>query len=207
MVRTKSDPAAAAGGKSPRKAARPTTKSGKKSKKRQRVTFARKSRKARKTGVPGVKKTMRWRPGTVALRDIKRYQGTTNMLLRRLPFQKLVREICQDWKSDTKWAASALLALQEATEGFMIKLFESMNLVAIHGNRVTVLKKDFSLIVNHFRPDIKQHVAPQIKDFKSEEVDENNDRVSRMLRRRVARAEWLTKDAEKRASKKVSKKK
>lgn len=150
---------------------------------------------------------MRWRPGTVALRDIKRYQGTTNMLLRRLPFQKLVREICQDWKSDTKWAASALLALQEATEGFMIKLFESMNLVAIHGNRVTVLKKDFSLIVNHFRPDIKQHVAPQIKDFKSEEVDENNDRVSRMLRRRVARAEWLTKDAEKRASKKVSKKK
>ena len=205
MVRTKSDPAV--GGKSPRKAARPATKSGKKSKKRQRVTFPRKSHKARKSGIPGVKRTIRWRPGTVALRDIKRYQSTSNMLLRRLPFQKLVREICQDWKSDTRWAASALLALQEATEGFMIKLFESMNLVAIHANRVTVLKKDFSLIVNNFRPDLKQHVAPQIKDFKSEEVDENNDRVSRMLRRRVARAEWLSKAADKKSAKKATKKK
>jgi histone H3/H4 len=206
MVRTKSDPAA--GGKSPRKTVRASAgKSGKRSKKRQRVTIPHAPRKSKKTGVPGVKKTLRWRPGTVALRDIKRYQNSVNMLLRRLPFQKLVREICQEWNSDTRWAASALLALQEATEGFMIKLFESMNLCAIHANRVTVLKKDFTLVVGNFRPDIKQHVAPHIKDFKTEEVDENDDRVSRMLRRRVTRAEWLKKDAEKRATKKSSKKK
>jgi histone H3 len=185
MVRTKSDPAA--GGKAPRKTIR-AAKGGKKAKKRQRLTFARKPKKA---GAPGVKKTMRWRPGTVALREIKRYQTTSNMLLRRLPFQKLVREICQEWKSDTRWQASALLALQEATEGFMIKLFESMNLVAIHASRVTLMKKDFTLVINNFRPDVKQHVAPRIKDLKNEEVDEHDDRVARMLRRRVARAEWL----------------
>lgn len=125
MVRTKTAPGAT-GGKSPRKTV--GAKSGKRAKKRQRLTFPRKSNKA---GTPGVKRTVRWRPGTVALRDIKRYQNTTNMLLRRLPFQKLVREICQDWKSDMRWQASALLALQEATEGFMIKLFESINLVGL----------------------------------------------------------------------------
>ena len=147
------------------------------------------------------------RDGPSPTEELKKYQSTTNMLLRRLPFQKLVREICQEWNSDTRWQAAALLALQEATEGFMIKLFESMNLAAIHANRVTVLKKDFTLIINNFRPDIKQHAAPRIKDFKNEEVDENDDRVARMLRRRVARADWLKKDAEKRAAKRASKKK
>jgi len=195
MVRTKTDPAE-------RKIARKSipSKGEKRTKKRHRLTFS--NKKATKSGPPGVKKTShRWRPGTVALREIKRYQHSTSLLLRRLPFQKLVREICQDWSSDTRWQASALLALQEATEGFMIKLFESMNLVAIHSNRVTILKKDFTLIVNNFRPDMKQHVVPSIRDFKTQEVDENDDRVSRMLRRRVTRAEWLKKDSEKRSSK------
>jgi len=90
----------------------------------------------------GVKKPHRYRPGTVALREIRRYQKSTDLLIRKLPFQRLVREIAQDYKSDLRFQGSAVLALQEASEANLTGLFEDSNLCAIHAKRVTVMPKD-----------------------------------------------------------------
>ena len=70
----------------------------------------------------GVKKPHRYCPGTVALRKIRRYQKNTDLLLRKLPFQRLVREIAQDWKSDVRMQSTALLVLQEAVEAYLVGL-------------------------------------------------------------------------------------
>ena len=67
--------------------------------------------------VSGVKKPHRFRPGTVALREIRRYQKSTDLLIRKLPFQRLVREIAQDFKTDLRFQSSAIMALQESAEG------------------------------------------------------------------------------------------
>ena len=95
----------------------------------------------------GVKKPYRYRPGTVALRQIRRYQKTTELLLRKAPFQRLVREITQDiLKKEKNWYASiAVLALQEASEAYLVGLFEDTNLCAIHAKRVTIMPKDIAL--------------------------------------------------------------
>lgn len=87
----------------------------------------------------------RYRPGTVALREIRRYQKSTELLLRKLPFQRVVREITQEFKRDCRFQASALLALQEAAEAYLVGLFEDANLSAIHAKRVTVMPKDIRL--------------------------------------------------------------
>jgi histone H3 len=81
----------------------------------------------------------------VVLREIRRYQKSTEFLLRTLPFQRLVREISQDFKSDLRYQQSALMALQEASEAFLIGLFEDTNLCAIHAKRVTIFPKDMQL--------------------------------------------------------------
>jgi histone H3 len=94
---------------------------------------------------PGVKKTHRFRPGTVALREIRRYQKSTELLVRKLPFQRLVREVAQEFKSDLRFQSSAILALQEASESYMVGLFEDTNLCAIHAKRVTIMPKDMQL--------------------------------------------------------------
>ena len=93
----------------------------------------------------GVKKTHRFRPGTVALREIRRYQKSTELLIRKLPFQRLVREIAQTTKTDMRFQSTALLALQEASEAFLVGLFEDTNLCAIHAKRVTITTKDMEL--------------------------------------------------------------
>eukprot|EP01017_Pseudomicrothorax_dubius_P011598 TRINITY_DN14371_c0_g1_i1.p1 TRINITY_DN14371_c0_g1~~TRINITY_DN14371_c0_g1_i1.p1 ORF type:complete len:139 (+),score=22.46 TRINITY_DN14371_c0_g1_i1:51-467(+) len=101
---------------------------------------------ARKTApATGGIRTHRFRPGTVALREIKKYQKTTELLIRRLPFQRLVREITEDHAPDMRFQSSALLALQEASEAYIISLFEDTNLCALHANRVTIMKKDIEL--------------------------------------------------------------
>ena len=79
----------------------------------------------------GVKKPHRYRPGTVALREIRRYQKSTELLIRKLPFQRLVREIAQDFKTDLRFQGSAVLALQEAAESYLVGLFEGMFIVYI----------------------------------------------------------------------------
>ena len=87
----------------------------------------------------------RYRPGTVARREIRRYQKSTELLIRKLPFQRLVREIAQDFKTDLRFQSSAVVALQEASEAYLVGLFEDTNLCAIHAKRVTIMPKDIQL--------------------------------------------------------------
>merc|ERR1712072_377401 len=102
---------------------------------------------ARKTAAArgGVKRPHRFRPGTVALREIRRYQKTTDLLLRKLPFQRLVREIAKSFNQELRFQSSSILALQEASEAYLIGLFEDTNLCAIHAKRVTIMSKDVQL--------------------------------------------------------------
>src|SRR5271170_3227294 len=166
MARTKQTARKSTGGKAPRKQL--ATKAARKS--------------APASG--GVKKPHRYRPGTVALREIRRYQKSTELLIRKLPyrppthlllvmthtevvrFQRLVREIAQDFKTDLRFQSSAIGALQEAVEAYLVSLFEGTlphslatspcmsyilmlyldtNLCAIHGKRVTIQPKDMQL--------------------------------------------------------------
>ena len=83
--------------------------------------------------------------GTVALREIRRYQKSTELLIRKLPFQRLVREIAQDFKSDLRFQSSAIGALQESVEAYLVSLFEDTNLCAIHAKRVTIRKSLLSI--------------------------------------------------------------
>ena len=85
------------------------------------------------------------RPGTVALREIRKYQKSTDLLIRKLPFQRLVREIAEDFKGNLRFQSTAMLALQEAAEAHLVMLFEDTNLCCIHAKRVTISVKDMQL--------------------------------------------------------------
>ena len=91
-------------------------------------------------------KPYRYRPGTVALREIQRYQKSTELLLRKLPFQRLVREVVwQVANKDYRMQSTALLAMQEAAEAHLVLMFSEVNDIAIHGSRVTIIPKDIML--------------------------------------------------------------
>jgi len=128
MARTKQTARKSTGGKAPRKQA-VSSKAARKS--------------APSTG--GIKKPHRYRPGTVALREIRRYQKSTDLLIRKLPFQRLVREIAQDYKTELRFQSSAIGALQEASEAYLVSLFEDVNFCAIHAKRVTIMIRDINL--------------------------------------------------------------
>jgi histone H3 len=91
------------------------------------------------------KRKHRFRPGTRALMEIRKYQKSTDLLIRKIPFQRLVREITHHFKTDMRWQSVAILALQEASEAFLVGLFEDTNLCAIHSKRVTIMPKDMQL--------------------------------------------------------------
>ena len=104
-------------------------------------TIARKT-----TPIPmNIKRPRRYRPGTLALREIRKFQKSTDLLIRKLPFQRLVREIATNYKSGLRFQIQAVLALQEASEAYLVKLFEDTNLCAIHAKRVTIMAKDLTL--------------------------------------------------------------
>eukprot|EP00891_Asterochloris_glomerata_P001332 jgi/Astpho2/1332/fgenesh1_pm.00024_%23_15_t len=119
MARTKQTARKSTGGKAPRKQL--ATKAARKS--------------APATG--GVKKPHRY--------NVRKYQKSTELLIRKLPFQRLVREIAQDFKTYLRFQSSAVLALQEAAEACLVGLFEDTNLAAIHAKRVTIMPKDIQL--------------------------------------------------------------
>merc|ERR1712072_1534557 len=127
MARTKHTARKNTGGKAPRK------------------QLATKAARKKVVAAGGVKKPHRFRPGTVALREIRRFQKSTELLIRKLPFQRLVREIAGEFKNDLRFQSSAVLALQEAAEAYMVGLFEDTNLCAIHAKRVTIMPKDMQL--------------------------------------------------------------
>ena len=126
MARTKQTARKSTGGKAPRKQL--ASKAARKS-----------------TPAEGQKKPRRYRPGTVALREIRRYQKSTDLLIKKAPFQRLVREVAQDFKADLRFQSSAVMALQEASEAYLVGLFEDTNLCAIHARRVTIMPKDMQL--------------------------------------------------------------
>merc|ERR1712241_269074 len=93
----------------------------------------------------GVKKPHRFRPGTVAIREIRKYQRSTDLLIRKLPFQRLVKDLAHEKSPELRFQSSALLALQEAVEAYLVGLFEDTNLCAIHARRVTIMVRDVKL--------------------------------------------------------------
>eukprot|EP00405_Crypthecodinium_cohnii_P022498 CAMPEP_0206468854 /NCGR_PEP_ID=MMETSP0324_2-20121206/29895_1 /ASSEMBLY_ACC=CAM_ASM_000836 /TAXON_ID=2866 /ORGANISM="Crypthecodinium cohnii, Strain Seligo" /LENGTH=159 /DNA_ID=CAMNT_0053942427 /DNA_START=85 /DNA_END=564 /DNA_ORIENTATION=+ len=103
----------------------------------------------RKHTEPRADKKKRLHPGTLALREIRKYQKSTDLLLLKLPFQRLVREIAeglQPMREDMiKFQSQALLAIQEAAEAYMVGLFEDTNLCCIHAKRVTIMQQDMLL--------------------------------------------------------------
>ena len=127
MARTKQTARKSTGGKAPR------------------LHLVTKAARRRARAVGGVKTPHRYRPGTVALSEIQRYQKNTDLLLRKLPFQRLVREIAQDYKSDVRMQSTAMLALQEAVEAYLVGLFHDTNECALHAKRVTIMPKDMQL--------------------------------------------------------------
>ena len=128
MARTKQTARKNTGGKAPRK-----------------HIAQKQAKKAAPVAAGGVKKPHRFRPGTVALRDIRRFQKSTELLIKKLPFQRLVKDISTDINKHLRWQSSALLGLQEATEAYLVGLFEDTNLCAIHAKRVTIMPKDMQL--------------------------------------------------------------
>ena len=90
-------------------------------------------------------KPHRYRAGTAALKDIRHFQGSTALLIQKLPFQRVVREIAQDYKTDLRFQSVVILCLQEAAEAYLVKLFDNANLCAIHARRVTIMPKDILL--------------------------------------------------------------
>ena len=127
MARTKQTARKSTGGKAPR------------------GQLATKAARKKNPSHAGVKKPRRYRPGTVALKEIRKYQRSADLLIRKIPFQRLVREIAQDFKTDLRFQSSAILALQEASEAYLVGLFEDTNLCAIHAKRVTIMPKDMQL--------------------------------------------------------------
>ena len=141
------------------------------------------TRAARKSALAtGVKKPHRYRPGTVALREIRRYQKSTELLIRKLPFQRLVREIAQDFKTDLRFQSSAVLALQEASEPFLLGLFEDTNLCAIHGlNHRSDKDRIMSIEIRNFAQQAKiKHIMKRKPIFISDENRKPNAKLRKV---------------------------
>jgi histone H3 len=134
MARTKQTARKSTGGKAPRKAIASKSAQPKSS-----AAFPKPAM------FGGIKKPHRFRPGTVALREIRRFQKSTELLIRRRPFDRLVKEIAQDYKTDLRFQSAALVAIQEATEAYLVGLLEDTNLCAIHSKRTTIMPKDIQL--------------------------------------------------------------
>ncbi|EKD12037.1 histone H3 [Drepanopeziza brunnea f. sp. 'multigermtubi' MB_m1] len=100
---------------------------------------------AKKRGL-SQRKRRRYKPRTTALKEIRRYQKSTELLIKKTPFQRLVREITHDFKQDFKFQSGALECLQKASEAFLVREFKMTNLYAIHAKRVTIQNKDMALV-------------------------------------------------------------
>jgi histone H3/H4 len=92
------------------------------------------------------KRKRRFRPGTKALREIRHYQTTTHLLIRKAPFSRLVRQVQNEFNHlEMRFTSKAIHAIQEAAEKYLVSLFEDANLCAIHARRVTLMVKDIQL--------------------------------------------------------------
>ena len=145
-------PRQSAGGKAPRKQASPQQK-GRKTPGLGSLRYVPKEREIREARAAGYlyeddpekKRKNCFRPGHLALNEIRHYQKRVNLLIRKLPFQHLVRELAQQFNMDLQFRSAAITALQEASEAYLVHLFEDSNLCAIHAKRVTIMPKDIQL--------------------------------------------------------------
>ncbi|KAL6046370.1 histone H3.3-like [Balamuthia mandrillaris] len=131
MARTKQTARKSTGGKAPRKVL-----ATKKAAVLAKPSFGR---------FAAVQKPHRYRPGTVALREIRTFQKSTDLIIRRVAFERLIREIAQDFRCGLRFAKPALNAIQQATEAYLVGLFADANLCALHGKRTSVMPKDVML--------------------------------------------------------------
>lgn len=92
-----------------------------------------------------VKKPHRYRPGTVALREIRKYQKCTELLCLKTPFRRLVREVIHEINNALRLQEKAAVALQEGAEAYLADLFTDANLEALHAKRVTIQPKDIKI--------------------------------------------------------------
>ena len=107
--------------------------------------------------IGGIKKPHHCRPGILALHEIRRNQKLTELLIKRLPFQRIVWEISQDYRIcplragtlsvQVRFQLVAITAMQKTAEDFLVDLFEDVNLLAVHAKRVTVMQRDIRLAV------------------------------------------------------------
>ena len=143
-----------------------------------------------------VKRKRRTTPGISALREIRKYQKSTDFCLRKRPFCRLVREIANDFKTDLKFQSHAIEALQTAAENYIVLLFEWSNRLSIHGKRITITDKDLRLAIffdtgvyKSYRPD---HilVVPQVSDAEADRLHRQREDAKKQRqnkkRRKVA---------------------
>ena len=125
----------------------------------------------KRSSTGGIKKPHRYRPGLLDLREIHRYQQSTDSLIKRTPFNKLVKEISQEYRIQPDgpgtpsvqvcFQSTALAALQEAAENFLIGLFEDINLLAVHAKRVTVMPCDIHLALRIWGDQLCWRITPE----------------------------------------------
>lgn len=90
----------------------------------------------------------RYRPSDVALEEIRKYQRSTDLLISKMPFARLVKEVTEQFTTEEqqlRWQSMAILALQEASEAYLVGLLEHTNLLALHAKRITIMRKDMQL--------------------------------------------------------------
>ena len=102
-----------------------------------------------------VRPVARFRPGSTALVEIRRFPASDGLLVRKRPFQRIVQGIAGQVSTGIRFGASAILALQEAAEAYLVGLFEDSWLCAVHGKRVTVMVKDMQL-ARRIRGEVKK---------------------------------------------------
>ncbi len=90
-------------------------------------------------------KLRRWRPGTLALKEIRKYQKSTNLVISKAAMERTIRELCDEYVKDIRWSNAAVMAIHHATENYCTKLFEDVNICAIHAKRETIMPKDIQL--------------------------------------------------------------
>ena len=139
MVRVKQQPV------EPKNTARKSTSGIAPQTARKKILSTKRGEKEAPSGSQGVKIVKKHRPGALALKEIRRYQKTTELLIKRAPFQRLVRSIAIEYMTDLRFQVAALDALQEACEAYLVGLFEDTNMCAIHAKRVTIMPKDIQL--------------------------------------------------------------
>lgn len=113
----------------------------------------RKSARKSAPATASVKKPHRYRPGTVALQEIRRFQKATDLMIKKAPFSRLVMEIATEFKGDMKSTRNTSLALQERSEARLSSVLEKSNECAIHRGGVTIKRKDMELVAKIMKYD------------------------------------------------------